>query len=226
MSNNNCSCGNRVDLFPLEHVDIDHRNLYALVVRLFNYTKRLEQRLSELEGTPVEDNKLDKLPNVKIIGNRIPDLSPEYGQGFFNSRRSVPDAVCVLWDHIQNISKLVNDGLDAIELDIYNNDLTTLEAKSTADYAREKINDYIKTLEEKLANGDFNGDPGVKGDKGDRGEKGDTGPQGPRGESGFITGIIGDVNIAIMSKQQYDNLSEAEKDENTIYYLYEDENTL
>ena len=61
---------------------------------------------------------------------------------------------------------------------------------------------------------------------GPRGPEGPAGPVGPQGPSGFITGIIGDVNIAIMSKQQYDNLSEAEKDENTIYYLYEDENTL
>ena len=114
MSNNNCSCGNRVDLFPLEHVDIDHRNLYALIVRLFTYTRRLEKRLSELDGTPVEGNELDKLPNIRILGNRVPDLCPEHGQGFFNSRRSVPDAVCVLWDHVQNISKLINDGLNAI----------------------------------------------------------------------------------------------------------------
>ena len=126
MSNNNCSCGNRVDLFPLEHVDIDHRNLYALIVKLFTYTRRLEKRLSELDGTPVEGTELDKLPNIRILGNRVPDLCPENGQGFFNSRRSVPDAVCVLWDHVQNISKLINDGLNAIELDMYNNDLTTL----------------------------------------------------------------------------------------------------
>ena len=190
MSNNNCSCGNSVDLFPLEHVDIDHRNLYALIVRLFTYTRRLEKRLSELDGTPVEGNDLEKLPNVRILGNRVPDLCPEHGQGFFNSRRSVPDAVCVLWDHVQNISKLVNDGLNAIELDICNNDLTALEAKNTAEYAREKINGYIKELEEKLANGDFNGAQGIKGDKGDRGEKGDTGPQGPQGIQG-IQGIQG-----------------------------------
>ena len=101
--------------------------------------------------------------------------------------------------------------------------------------------DYLKfknKIEEKVVNGDFNGAPGEKGDKGDRGEKGDTGPVGPRGprgpvgpagpigpkgEPGIVTGVVDGVEIAIMSKQQYDALTEAERNENTIYYLYEDE---
>lgn len=55
------------------------------------------------------------------------------------------------------------------------------------------------------------------------GPVGPPGPQGPKGEPGVVTGVVDGMNIAIMSKQQYDALSEAEKNENTIYYLYEEE---
>ena len=56
-----------------------------------------------------------------------------------------------------------------------------------------------------------------------RGPEGPVGPAGPKGESGIVTGVINDINIVIMSKKQYDDLTDTERNENTIYYLYEDE---
>lgn len=56
--------------------------------------------------------------------------------------------------------------------------------------ATKRANDISKTLETKLANGEFKGEKGDKGNDGAPGAKGDTGPQGEQGPKGD-TGIQG-----------------------------------